>query len=48
MVEMSGSYALVLPLLATYLTAEFVAGERGGRPIYTVLLEWDLGTRALD
>lgn len=42
MVEMTGSYALILLLLATCLTAEFVAGEVGGKPIYASLLERDL------
>jgi CIC family chloride channel protein len=46
MVEMSGCYALVLPLLATCLVSEFVAGELGGKPIYTALLERDLVARA--
>jgi len=45
MLEMSGSYALVLPLLATCLAAEFVAGELGGKPIYSALLERDLARR---
>jgi CIC family chloride channel protein len=46
MVEMSGCYTLVLPLLATCLAAEFVSGELGGKPIYAELLERDLATRA--
>jgi CIC family chloride channel protein len=48
MVEMSGCYTLVMPLLATCLTAEFVAGELGGKPLYTTLLERDLAARALN
>jgi CIC family chloride channel protein len=45
MLEMSGSYALILPLLATCLAAEVVAGELGGRPVYASLLERDLAGR---
>ncbi|HXD87067.1 MAG TPA: hypothetical protein VN641_11270 [Urbifossiella sp.] len=45
MVEMSGCYVLVMPLLATCLTAEFVAGELGGSPIYAALLKQDMDGR---
>ncbi len=47
MIEMSGCYELILPLLATCLAAEFVAGELGGKPIYTALLDRDLAARAM-
>jgi len=39
MVEMTGSYAIILPLLVAVLAAEFVAGELGGKPLYAELLE---------
>ena len=45
MVEMSGRYALVLPLLATCLAAEFIAGELGGSPIYAALLKQNTDAR---
>jgi CIC family chloride channel protein len=44
-VEMTGNYALVLPLLAACLTADGVADLLGGRPIYDTLLERDLARR---
>jgi chloride channel protein, CIC family len=47
MVEMSGRYTIVLPLLAACLAAEFVAGELGGEPIYSALLERDLAARGV-
>lgn len=37
--ELTGSYALALPLLATCVTSDLVAQWSGGRPIYTELLE---------
>ena len=42
MVEMTGNYSLVLPLLAACLTAYGVADFLGDRPIYEALLERDL------
>lgn len=51
-VEMTGNYSLVLPLLAASLTAYGVADLLGDRPIYEALLERDLlrseTTSALD
>lgn len=41
-VEMTGNYSLVLPLLAASLTAYGVADLLGDRPIYEALLERDL------
>lgn len=41
-VEMTGNYALVLPLLVACLTAYGVADFLGDRPIYDALLERDL------
>jgi CIC family chloride channel protein len=41
-VEMTGNYSLVLPLLVACLTAYGVAGFLGDRPIYEALLERDL------
>ena len=41
-VEMTGDYALVLPLLVACLTAYGVADLLGDRPIYEALLERDL------
>ncbi|PZQ49351.1 MAG: H(+)/Cl(-) exchange transporter ClcA [Rhodovulum sulfidophilum] len=37
--ELTGSYALVLPLMVTCVTSDLVAQWCGGRPIYTQLLE---------
>ena len=45
MIEMSGCYTLILPLLATCPAAEFVAGELGGKPLYTALLDRELAAR---
>ncbi len=42
MVEMTGNYSLILPLLAASLTAYGVADVLGDRPIYEALLERDL------
>jgi CIC family chloride channel protein len=42
MVEMTGNYSLILPLLAASLTAYGVADLLGDRPIYEALLERDL------
>jgi chloride channel protein, CIC family len=42
MVEMTGEYALVLPLLVASLAAYGVAEWLGDRPIYEALLERDL------
>jgi len=42
MVEMTGSYALVLPLLVACLTAYGIADFLGDRPVYEALLERDL------
>jgi CIC family chloride channel protein len=41
-VEMTGNYSLVLPLLAACLTAYGVADFLGDRPVYQALLERDL------
>jgi CIC family chloride channel protein len=41
-VEMTGNYSLVLPLLAACLTAYGVADFLGDRPVYEALLERDL------
>jgi len=38
-VELTGAYALILPLLVTCVTAHVVAEWLGGRPIYELLLE---------
>ncbi len=37
--ELTGSYALALPLMVTCVTSDLVAQWSGGRPIYTQLLE---------
>lgn len=42
MVELTGSYSLVLPLLVAALTAGGIADFLGDRPIYEVLLRRDL------
>jgi CIC family chloride channel protein len=42
LVEMTGSYALVLPLVAASLVAHAVAGATGSRPIYESLLDREL------
>jgi CIC family chloride channel protein len=42
MVEMTGDYALVLPLLVAALTAYGIADYLRDRPIYEALLERDL------
>ena len=42
MVEMTGNYSLVLPLLVASLTAYGVADFLGDRPVYEALLERDL------
>jgi CIC family chloride channel protein len=41
--ELTGSYALCLPLLVTCVVSDLVAQWVGGRPIYTQLLERTLG-----
>jgi len=41
-VEMTGNYSLVLPLLAASLTSYGIADFAGDRPIYEALLERDL------
>ena len=38
-VELTGAYALILPLLVTCVTAHVIAERLGGRPIYELLLE---------
>lgn len=38
-VELTGAYELILPLIVTCVTAHVVAEALGGRPIYEVLLE---------
>jgi CIC family chloride channel protein len=38
-VELTGGYELILPLMVTCITAHVVAEWLGGRPIYEVLLE---------
>ncbi len=42
MVEMTGNYSLVLPLLVACLTAYGIADFLGDRPVYEALLERDL------
>ena len=42
MVEMTGNYSLVLPLLVACLTASGIADFLGDRPVYEALLERDL------
>jgi CIC family chloride channel protein len=42
MVEMTGNYSLVLPLLAACLTAYGLADFLGDRPVYEALLERDM------
>jgi CIC family chloride channel protein len=42
MVEMTGNYSLVLPLLVACLSASGVADYLGDRPVYEALLERDL------
>jgi CIC family chloride channel protein len=37
--ELTGSYALVLPVMLTCVTADVVAHWTGGRPIYSQLLD---------
>jgi CIC family chloride channel protein len=41
-VELTGGYELILPLMVTCITAHVVAEWLGGRPIYEVLLERSL------
>jgi CIC family chloride channel protein len=43
-VEMTGDFALILPLLITCLASTIAAEALGGRPIYAVLLERTLGS----
>jgi CIC family chloride channel protein len=38
-VELTGAYELILPIMVTCVTAHVVAQALGGRPIYEVLLE---------
>ena len=38
-VELTGAYALILPLLVTCVTAHVISDLLGGRPIYELLLE---------
>jgi CIC family chloride channel protein len=38
-VELTGAYELILPIIVTCVTAHVVAQAMGGRPIYEVLLE---------
>jgi CIC family chloride channel protein len=38
-VELTGAFELILPLMVTCVTAHVVAQALGGRPIYEVLLE---------
>ena len=38
-VELTGAYALILPLIVVCITANVVAERLGGRPIYELLLE---------
>lgn len=38
-VELTGAYALILPLLVTCVTAHVIAEWLGGRPVYELLLE---------
>jgi CIC family chloride channel protein len=41
-VELTGAYELILPIIVTCVTAHVVAQAMGGRPIYEVLLERSL------
>jgi CIC family chloride channel protein len=41
-VEMTGDYAMVLPLVVACVTAYGIADMLGDRPIYEALLERDL------
>jgi CIC family chloride channel protein len=41
-VELTGAYELILPIIVTCVTAHVVAQALGGRPIYEVLLERSL------
>jgi len=45
LVEMTGSYALVLPLVTASLAAHAVAEATGGKPIYGLLLDRELERR---
>jgi CIC family chloride channel protein len=38
-VELTGAYAVILPLLVTCVTAHVIAEWLGGRPVYELLLE---------
>ena len=38
-VELTGSFEMILPLMVTCVTAHVVAQALGGRPIYEVLFE---------
>ena len=38
-VELTGAYALILPVIVTCVTANVIADWLGGRPIYEILLE---------
>ena len=38
-VELTGAYALILPVIVTCVTANVIAEWLGGRPIYEILLE---------
>lgn len=46
--ELTGSYTMVMPLIATCVTANMVAQWNGGRPIYDLLLEKTLIQAGID
>lgn len=46
--ELTGSYTMVMPLIATCVTANMVAQWIGGRPIYDLLLEKTLMQAGID
>jgi CIC family chloride channel protein len=46
--ELTGSYALVLPVMLTCVTADIVAHWAGGRPIYSQLLERTLSRAGIN
>lgn len=46
--ELTGAYTMVMPLIATCVTANMVAQWAGGRPIYDQLLEKTLAQAGID
>ena len=47
-VELTGNFQLILPVAIACATSTLVAHALGGRPIYTVLLERELGPGAAE